>query len=118
MKRKSQQGNSSDKLDSMEKDLDHLMGRGETSDISGVPTMPRLLKEIDECKEKTQKVEDKLNKVNDDLSHKIEAEQKEREEQYDKLHKDQIRAEKRTKVLKERIKKLKPTSSNNGPDED
>ena len=38
---------------------------------------PRLLKEIDECKEKTQKVEDKLNKVNDDLSHKIEAEQKE-----------------------------------------
>ena len=39
MKRKSQQGNSSDKLESMEKDLDHLMGRGETSDVSGVPTM-------------------------------------------------------------------------------
>ena len=38
---------------------------------------PRLLKEIDNCKEKTQKVEDQLNKVNDDLSKKIEAEQKE-----------------------------------------
>ena len=39
MKKRAQQQGTDDKLDSMEKDLDHLMGRGETSDISGVPTM-------------------------------------------------------------------------------
>ena len=39
MKKRAQQQGTDDKLDSMEKDLDHLMGRGETSDILGVPTM-------------------------------------------------------------------------------
>ena len=39
LNRKAQHGNSSDKLESIEKDVDHLMGRGETSDVSGVPTM-------------------------------------------------------------------------------
>ena len=39
LSRKVQHGNNSDKLESIEKDVDHLMGRGETSDVSGVPTM-------------------------------------------------------------------------------
>ena len=41
LSRKVQHGNNSDKLESIEKDVDHLMGRGETSDVSGVPTMVR-----------------------------------------------------------------------------
>ena len=48
-----------------------------TNTLLNIIFQPRLLKEIDNCKEKTQKVEDQLNKVNDDLSKKIEAEQKE-----------------------------------------
>ena len=39
MKRKSRDKQDGDRLDALEKDLQHVMGRGETSDVSGIPTM-------------------------------------------------------------------------------
>ena len=31
-----------DRIESLEKDVDHIMSRGETSNVSGVPTLVRL----------------------------------------------------------------------------
>ena len=37
-------------METLEADVNHVMGRGETSDISGIPTLNRLLTDIDEVK--------------------------------------------------------------------
>ena len=39
-----------ERLESLETDVNHIMGRGETSDVSGIPTLNRLLTDIDEAK--------------------------------------------------------------------
>lgn len=39
-----------ERLESLETDVNHVMGRGETSDVSGIPTLGRLLTDIDEVK--------------------------------------------------------------------
>ena len=37
-------------METLENDVNHIMGRGETSDVSGIPTLSRLLTDIDEVK--------------------------------------------------------------------
>ena len=44
-----------EKLETIENDVNHIMGRGETSDVSGIPTLNRLLTDIDEVRNTSTK---------------------------------------------------------------
>lgn len=110
-----------ERLDNLEKDMDHIMGRGETSDVSGIPTINRLLTDIDDANANTTKLADGLEQFKTQITEKLEEESRTRESDIEKVHKDHVRQEKRTKALKERMKKMSAAPVNQalaGPDED
>jgi len=109
-----------ERLESLEQDVNHVMGRGETSGISGIPTLNRLLTDIDEVKSSHKKVKTEFEDFKTGINEKLIEEVRQRESDVDKLQQGQIRAEKRTKALKERMKKMVPggPAGLGGPDPD
>ena len=116
------------------------MGRGETSDVSGIPTLNRLLADVDEAKGNHTKLSVEFDEFKKNTNEKLDEEAqkviyfccsctaksnrfffKQLDSEVEKLHQGQIRAEKRTKALKERVKKMMMPSAAAaaaGPDPD
>merc|ERR1719266_1853944 len=95
-----------ERLEALEGDVNHVMGRGETSNVSGIPTLNRLLNDIDEVKGSHTKVKTEFDDFKKGINGKLDDEIHQRETDVEKLQQGQIRAEKRTKALKERMKKM------------
>jgi len=95
-----------ERLEALETDVNHVMGRGETSNVSGIPTLERLLDDIDEVKGSNKKVKtdfyDFKHKITDQVLDEIRL----RESDVARLEEGQLRADQRTKSLKERVKKM------------
>lgn len=96
------------------------MGRGETSGISGIPTLNRLLTELDETKGSHTKLSNEFDEFKKSTTDKLAEEAEKRDIEVEKLHQGQVRSEKRTKALKERVKKMMMPSAaaTAGPDPD
>ena len=93
-------------IGTLEDDVNHVMGRGETSNVSGVPTLNRLLNDIDEVKGNHKKVKTEFDDFKKGINEKLDDEIRQRESDVGKLKEGQIGAEKRTEELKDTIKKV------------
>ena len=65
-----------EKMEAIENDVNHIMGRGETSDVSGVPTLNRLLKDIDELNANKTKTEANFDEFKNSITEKLSEETK------------------------------------------
>ena len=55
----------------METDVNHIMGRGETSNVSGIPTLSRLLTDIDELNANKTKVTNDFDTFQTTMTEKL-----------------------------------------------
>ena len=60
----------------METDVNHIMGRGETSNVSGIPTLSRLLTDIDELNANKTKVTNDFDTFQTTMTEKLAEETK------------------------------------------
>ena len=60
----------------METDVNHIMGRGETSNVSGIPTLSRLLTDIDELNANKTKVTNDFDTFQTSMTEKLAEETK------------------------------------------
>ena len=95
-----------ERLEALETDVNHVMGRGETSNVSGIPTLDRLLNDIDEVKGSNKKVKADFYDFKHRITEQVVDEIRLRESDVARLEEGQLRAEQRTKALKERVKKI------------
>ena len=95
-----------ERLEALETDVNHVMGRGETSNVSGIPTLDRLLNDIDEVKGSNKKVKTEFYDFKHKITEQVVDEIRLRESDVERLEEGQIRAEQRTKALKERVKQM------------
>ena len=65
-----------ERMEVIENDVNHIMGRGETSDVSGVPTLNRLLKDIDELNANKTKTETNFDEFKNSITEKLSEETK------------------------------------------
>lgn len=109
-----------ERLETLETDVNHIMGRGETSGISGIPTLNGLLTDLDETKGNHTKLSNEFEEFKKNTNDKLAEEAEKRDSEVEKLHQGQVRSEKRTKALKERVKKMMMPSAaaTAGPDPD
>ena len=63
-----------ERLESLESDVNHVMGRGETSNVSGIPTLNRLLNDIDEVKGNHTKVKTEFDDFKKGINGKLDDE--------------------------------------------
>ena len=63
-----------ERLETLEGDVNHVMGRGETSDVSGIPTLNRLLSDIDEVKGSHTKVQTEFDDFKKVIDEKVDEE--------------------------------------------
>merc|ERR1719384_807184 len=89
-----------ERLETVENDVNHIMGRGETSNVSGIPTLNRLLSDIDELNANKTKVTNDFDTFQTTMTEKLVEETKQREDAVEKLKKDQVKSDKRVKALK------------------
>ena len=95
-----------ERLESLETDVNHVMGRGETSNVSGIPTLDRLLNDIDEVKGSNKKVKTDFYEFKNKITDQVIDEIRLRESDVARLEEGQLRADQRTKALKERVKAM------------
>ena len=60
-----------ERLEVMETDVNHIMGRGETSNVSGIPTLSRLLTDIDELNANKTKVTNDFDTFQTTMTEKL-----------------------------------------------
>ena len=60
----------------MENDVNHIMGRGETSNVSGIPTLNRLLSDIDELNANKNKTSTNFDDFQTSMTEKLAEETK------------------------------------------
>ena len=60
-----------ERLEVMETDVNHIMGRGDTSDVSGIPTLSRLLTDIDELNANKTKVTNDFDTFQTTMTEKL-----------------------------------------------
>ena len=101
-----------ERLEALEGDVNHVMGRGETSNVSGIPTLNRLLNDIDEVKGSHTKVKTEFDDFKKGINEKLDDEIRKRESDVEKLQQGQAGAEKRTEDLKDTMKNLRFTFGN------
>ena len=65
-----------ERLEVMETDVNHIMGRGETSNVSGIPTLSRLLTDIDELNANKTKVTNDFDTFQTTMTEKLAEETK------------------------------------------
>ena len=95
-----------EQLGAIEGNVLHIMGRGETNNVSGIPTLPRLLDDIDNVRGSHKKAKTEFDDFKKNIMEKLEDEKRKRESDMENFQQDQERAEKRTEDLKETMKKL------------
>ena len=95
-----------ERLEALETDVNHVMGRGETSNVSGIPTLDRLLNDIDEVKGSNKKVKADFYDFKHRITEQVVDEIRLRESDVARLEEGQLRADQRTKALKERVKTM------------
>ena len=95
-----------EQLGALEGNVLHIMGRGETNNVSGIPTLPRLLDDIDNVTGNHKKAKTEFDDFKKNIMEKLEDERRKRESDMENFQQDQERAEKRTEDLKETMKKL------------
>lgn len=65
-----------ERLEALESDVNHVMGRGETSNVSGIPTLSRLLTDIDGVKSNHTKITNDFDSFKANITEKLDEEVK------------------------------------------
>ena len=65
-----------ERLETVENDVNHIMGRGETSNVSGIPTLNRLLSDIDELNANKNKTSTNFDDFQTSMTEKLAEETK------------------------------------------